>query len=83
MFLAFGTCFLFRHALKVHVSVRLYYSVGRAIEGIMTKEKLIEIIQGVLKSDCDLDFLLQLEERELETLAACIRDRIENKDPVP
>jgi hypothetical protein len=52
------------------------------LKGIMTKEKLIEIIQGVLKSDCDLGFLLQLEESELETLAACIRDRIENKDPV-
>ena len=44
----------------------------------MTKEKLIEIIQGVLQSDCDLDFLLQLEKSELETLTACIRDRIEN-----
>ena len=49
-----------------------------AIEKLMTKEKLIEIIQGVLQSDCDLDFLLQLEKSELETLAACIRDRIEN-----
>jgi len=47
----------------------------------MTKEKLIEIIQGVLKSDCDLGFLLQLEKSELETLVACIRDRIENKYP--
>jgi len=47
----------------------------------MTKEKLIEIIQGVLKSDCDLGFLLQLEKSEIETLVACIRDRIENKYP--
>jgi hypothetical protein len=77
LFLVFVKCLLFRHALKVHVSVRFYYPVG-LLKGIMTKEKLIEIIQGVLQSDCDLGFLLQLEESELETLAACIRDRIEN-----
>jgi hypothetical protein len=70
LFLAFGTGHLFR----------FYYPV-LLLKGIMTKEKLIEIIQGVLKSDCDLGFLLQLEKSELETLAACIRDRIENKDP--
>jgi len=44
----------------------------------MTKEKLIEIIRVILKADCDLDFLLRLEQSELETSAACIRDRIEN-----
>jgi hypothetical protein len=43
----------------------------------MTKEKLIEIIQGLLKTDSDLDFLLKLGEIELETLAACIRHRVE------
>ena len=43
----------------------------------MTKEKLIEIIQGLLKTDVDLSFLLQLNERDLETLVACIRDRVE------
>ena len=44
----------------------------------MTKEKLIEIVQGILKTDVDLSFLLQLKKAELETLVACIRDRIEN-----
>ena len=43
----------------------------------MTKEKLIEIIQGILETDVDLSFLLQLKERELETLVACIRERID------
>jgi hypothetical protein len=43
----------------------------------MTKEKLIEIIQGILKTDADLDFLLQLRKTDLETLVACIRDRVE------
>jgi hypothetical protein len=45
----------------------------------MNKEKLVEIIQGILKTDVDLDFLLQLSEIELEKLVACIRDRVEQK----
>jgi len=44
---------------------------------IMTKEQLIEIIQGILKTDIDLSFLVQLEKNELETLVACIRERID------
>jgi hypothetical protein len=43
----------------------------------MTKEKLIEIVQGLLKTDSDLSFLLQLKKAELETLAARLRDRVE------
>ncbi|MBW2208303.1 MAG: hypothetical protein JRG79_15460 [Deltaproteobacteria bacterium] len=43
----------------------------------MTKDKLIEIMQGILKTDADLRFLLQLKERELETLVACIRERVD------
>ena len=43
----------------------------------MTKDKLIEIIQGLLKTDVDLGFLVELNERDLETLVACIRDRVE------
>ena len=43
----------------------------------MTKEKLIEIVQGILNTDVDLSFLLQLKKSELETLVACIRDRVE------
>jgi hypothetical protein len=42
----------------------------------MTKEKLIEIIRVILKVDCDLDFLLRLEQRELETLAAFTGSRM-------
>jgi len=38
----------------------------------MTKDKLIEIIQGILETDVDVRFLLQLKERELDTLIACI-----------
>ena len=43
----------------------------------MTKEKLIEIVQGILNTDVDLNFLLQLKKNELETLVACIRNRVE------
>jgi len=41
----------------------------------MTKEKLIEIIKTLLKTDADLGFLFQLKEKELEKLVACIRRR--------
>jgi hypothetical protein len=42
----------------------------------MTKEKLVETIQRILKTDIDLSFLLQLKMPELETLLACIRNEI-------
>ena len=43
----------------------------------MTKAKLIEIITRILKTDSDLSFLLKLNDGELETLVAIIRDRID------
>jgi len=43
----------------------------------LTKEELIEIIQGILNTDIDLSFLLQVKEDELEKLVAAIRERIE------
>ena len=43
----------------------------------MTKEKLIEIIQRLLNTDIDLNFLLQLKETELETLLVCIRSEVD------
>jgi len=47
----------------------------------MTKEKLIQTVQRVLKTDADLKFLSKLTESEIETLVACIRDRVEhNRD---
>jgi hypothetical protein len=42
----------------------------------MTKEKLIETIQRLLKTDADLNFLLALNTGDLETLLACIRDEM-------
>ena len=43
----------------------------------ITKGKLIEIIKGLLGIDADLNFLVKLDENDLETLIASIRDRIE------
>jgi hypothetical protein len=42
----------------------------------MTKEKLIETIQRLLKTDADLNFLLVLKTGDLETLLACIRGEV-------
>ena len=43
----------------------------------MTKEELIKKIGEKLKTDLDLNFLAILKEEELETLIACIRDRVD------
>ncbi len=43
----------------------------------MTKEKLIEILKGILNTDIDLGFLEKLKEGEIEKLVACIRERID------
>jgi hypothetical protein len=42
----------------------------------VTKEQLIDIIKRVLKTEADIAFLLKLNESELETLVAIIRDRV-------
>ena len=44
----------------------------------MTKEKLLKTFQDLLRTDIDLNFLLGLKKEELETLVACIRDRVDN-----
>ncbi len=43
----------------------------------MTKEELVEKIKELLKTDNDLDFLLDLKMEEIERLVACIRDRVD------
>ncbi len=55
---------------------RLQPMQGPANENI-PKEKLIQIIGKLLRSDLDLDFLLKLEQREIEQLVAAIRERID------
>ena len=42
----------------------------------MSKEKLVAKIKVLLNADADLNFLLSLKKEEIETLVACIRDRV-------
>ena len=42
----------------------------------MTKKELVEKIKELLKTDNELDFLLDLKMEEIERLVACIRDRV-------
>ncbi len=44
----------------------------------VNKEQIVEKIMEILKTDLDLDFLLGLKKKELETLISCIRDRVDN-----
>ena len=44
----------------------------------MTQEELPEIIKKLLKTDRELEFLLRLDNEELRTLVACIRDRVDH-----
>ena len=43
----------------------------------MTKDKLVDKIEELLKTDIDLNFLLELKKEELERLVACIKDRVD------
>ena len=42
---------------------------------MMENKELLEIIKKLLKTDADMDFLLELSKNDLETLVACIRER--------
>jgi len=41
------------------------------------KEKLLQMIKKLLRSDLDLTFLLKLDQREIEQLIAAIRERVD------
>ena len=43
----------------------------------MEKDELIKILQKVLETDAELDFLGKLEEKEIETLVACVRGKMD------
>ena len=43
----------------------------------MNKEGLIKILKGLLKTETNLDFLLELKKEDLERLVAVVRDRLE------
>ncbi len=44
----------------------------------MVKAKLLEIIVRLLETDVDLSFLVGLSREEIETLIACIRNRLDS-----
>jgi hypothetical protein len=44
----------------------------------MNREKLVRIIQELLRTDQDLAFLAELKREHLERLVACVRDRIDH-----
>jgi len=52
-------------------------SLGFSQEARMTKDELVEKIKELLRTDFDLNFLLGLKKDEIETLVACIRDRVD------
>jgi len=43
----------------------------------MNKEELAKILKGLLKTESDLDFLLELKRDDLEKLVAVVRGRLE------
>jgi hypothetical protein len=42
-----------------------------------SNEDLVDLVKKVLKTDMNLDFLLELNPRDFEILVACIRARVE------
>ena len=43
----------------------------------VSKEELIKILQKILKTETNLDFLLEIKKEDLERLVAMVRDRLE------
>jgi hypothetical protein len=43
----------------------------------VSKEDLLKILQKILKTETNLDFLLELKKEDLERLVAIIRGRLE------
>ena len=73
-------CWEFKNILELSM-IYIYRSTrypGIGGEG-MAKEDLLFILKKLLKTDAYLEFLLQLEEADLRTLIACIRDRIDRE----
>ncbi len=43
------------------------------------KDDLIDLLKKILRTNAELDFLSELEQKDLETLIAVIRDRIDQE----
>ena len=46
----------------------------------MNKEELIKILQNILKTETDLDFLLELKKEDLKRLVAVVRGRLDEQN---
>jgi hypothetical protein len=44
---------------------------------MMSKHELIQILKKLLQTDVELDFLMKLTVEDLQTLAACVRSRVD------
>ncbi len=44
---------------------------------IWSSEDLVRVVKKVLKADANLDFLLELNPKDIEVLVACIRARMD------
>ena len=64
--------------LRKTIDFCLIYGIAMKIDEPVTKDRLIEILQSLLSTDIEFPFLLQLRKRDIETLVACIRERIDN-----
>jgi hypothetical protein len=49
------------------------------VNDAMNSSMLLEIIKKLLKTDADLNFLLNIPESDLKTLVACIRERLDQQ----
>ncbi len=43
------------------------------------KDDLVDLLKKILQTNVNLDFLSELEQKDLETLIAVIRDRIDQE----
>jgi len=59
------------------ISITRNHSPSETMGASMTKDKMVDKIKELLKTDNDLDFLLELKKEEIERLVACIRDRVD------
>jgi len=59
-----------------HISNRLEVKQKKP-DAVLTKERLLEIITALLETNADLGFLMKIDQTELETLVACVRDRLD------
>jgi hypothetical protein len=55
-------------------------SIESSMDENMTQERLVKIIQELLRTDASLAFLEELKREDLERLVACVRARLDQLD---